>query len=123
MSKSIPATKELNRIKASEKYELKTPQAAKISAMANLLANIGEVNFETVCTKLGWVKSVNCKKPSQKHIKVAIVHVLIETSKIKNCHIVHKSRFFYIYNGEYYSGPRNPDNRLRYVLSKKRGRL
>ena len=79
MSKSIPATKGLNRIKASEKYELKTPQAAKNSAMANLLANINQVDLVSVCTALGWKESTRCKEPSQKHLKVAIVHNLIET--------------------------------------------
>ena len=84
--------------------------------MANLLANIGEVNFETVCTALGWKESTRCKEPSQKHIKVAIVNVLIETSKKNDCHLIHQSGFFYIYNSAYWQLLENSE--VKHLLKK-----
>jgi hypothetical protein len=32
--------------------------------------------------------------PKQKHLKVAIIHILIETAKKHNWHIIHDAGFF-----------------------------
>ncbi len=82
--------------------EPKTPQQAKVSAIAALLANIKETNLIEVCESLGWSKGNEDKPPAQKHYKVAIIHTLIETAKEHNWHIIHDAGFFYIFNGAFW---------------------
>lgn len=82
--------------------ELKTPEQAKLSAIAALLANIEHVDLKQVCISLGWVESDENHYPRQKHIKVAIVDTLIKTAQKHNWHIIHDAGFFYIFNGAYW---------------------
>ncbi len=81
--------------------ESKTPQQAKLLAIASLLANVEEVNLKQVCISLGWVGAGE-DYPKQKHIKVAIVDTLIKTAQKHNWHIIHSEGFFYIFNGAYW---------------------
>jgi len=81
--------------------EPKTPEQAKLSAVAALLANVEPVNLKDVCILLGWFDSGE-DYPKQKHIKVAIVDTLIKTAKKNNWHIIHGEGFFYIFNGAYW---------------------
>lgn len=81
--------------------ESKTPQQAKLSAIAALLANIENVNLKQVCISLGWIGTGE-DYPKQKHIKVAIVDTLIKTARKHNWHIIHSEGFFYIFNGAYW---------------------
>lgn len=74
---------------------------ATVHAMSALLANVEKVNLTNVCESLGWIGGDD-DYPKQKHIKVAIVHTLIETAKKHNWHIIHDAGFFYIYNGAYW---------------------
>ncbi|MGZ5053787.1 MAG: hypothetical protein ACXWAT_02450 [Methylobacter sp.] len=71
------------------------------NAVAELLANIKNVNLTNVCQALGWTGGANAS-PQQKHVKVALVHTLIETAEEHNLHIVHDDGFFHIYNGTYW---------------------
>jgi putative DNA primase/helicase len=81
--------------------ESKTPQQAKLLAIASLLANVEEVNLKQVCVSLGWIGAGE-DYPKQKHIKVAIVDTLIKTARKHNWHIIHSEGFFYIFNGAYW---------------------
>jgi putative DNA primase/helicase len=82
--------------------EPRSPQQAKTTAISALLANIDAVNLFSVCESLGWVSGSDNKPPAQKHIKVAVIHTLIETAKRHNWHVIHDSGFFYIFNGAYW---------------------
>ena len=79
--------------------ELHEPTMAKTLCIAVLLENIEETKLVEVCESLGWMKGSDDKPPKEKHFKVAIVHVLIETAKKHNWRIIHDAGFFYIYNG------------------------
>ena len=89
----------LNTLLKAVLSEVKTPQQAKASAIAALLANIEKVSLKAVCESLGWQSDSEGKPPAQKHIKVAVIHTLIETAKKHNWHIIHDAGFFYIFNG------------------------
>ena len=82
--------------------DVKTPQQAKVSAIGGLLANIKVINLVEVCESLGWRQGSDERPPAQKHIKVAVIHILIETAKEYNWHIIHDSGFFYIFNGAFW---------------------
>jgi putative DNA primase/helicase len=82
--------------------DVKTPQQAKVSAIGALLANIKAINLVEVCESLGWSQGSDDRPPAQKHIKVAVIHALIETAKEYNWHIIHDSGFFYIFNGAFW---------------------
>ena len=77
----------------------KTP---KDKAIAALLANIESVSLSDVCKSIGWHGKDQTSSPMLKHIKVAIVHVLLLTAKKHNWHLIHDGGFFYIYNGAYW---------------------
>jgi hypothetical protein len=92
----------LNTLLKAVLSEVKTPQQAKASAIAALLANIEKVSLKAVCESLGWQSDSEGKPPAQKHIKVAVIHTLIETAKKHNWHIIHDAGFFYIFNGAFW---------------------
>jgi putative DNA primase/helicase len=100
--KSDSPKKALNNLIKAVITEVKTPQQAKVSAIAALLANIEKVNLKEVCESLGWVSDCEGKPPAQKHIKVAIIDTLIQTAKKHNWHIIHDAGFFYIFNGAFW---------------------
>lgn len=70
-------------------------------ATASLLTNVEPINLVQVCESLGW-EGAEGDYPKQKHIKVAIVHTLIETAKKHNWHIIYDAGFFYIYNSAHW---------------------
>ncbi|MDD5461851.1 MAG: phage/plasmid primase, P4 family [Methylococcales bacterium] len=77
------------------------PLDAKTAAIVALLAHVKKVNLVKICESLGWAGGAD-DYPKQKHIKVAIIHTLIETAKRHNWHIIHDAGFFYIFNGAYW---------------------
>lgn len=70
-------------------------------ATGALLTNVEPINLVHVCESLGW-EGAEGDYPKQKHIKVAIVHTLIETAKKHNWHIIYDAGFFYIYNSAHW---------------------
>lgn len=79
-----------------------TDNTPKAKAISELLVNVESVNLREVCQSIGWSGKDETDSPRQKHIKVAIVHQLIETAKKHNWHLIHNDGFFYIYNGAYW---------------------
>jgi putative DNA primase/helicase len=71
------------------------------NATASLLSTVEPINLVQVCESLGWVRAEG-DYPKQKHLKVAIVHTLIEIAKKHNWHIIYDAGFFYIYNSAYW---------------------
>lgn len=98
----LPPKTALNNLIEAVISEVKTPQQAKVSAIAALLANTEAVNLKEVCESLGWTSDSEGKPPAQKHIKVAIVDTLIKVAQKHNWHIIHDAGFFYIYNGAFW---------------------
>ncbi len=98
----LPPKTVLNNMIDAVISEVKTPQQAKISAIAALLANTEAVNLKAVCESLGWTSDSEGKPPAQKHIKVAIVDTLIKVAQKHNWHIIHDAGFFYIFNGAFW---------------------
>jgi len=70
-----------------------TNNRAKNNAIAALLSNVEPVCLREVCKSIGWNGDVENDSPKQKHIKVAIVHVLIETANKYNWHLIHDGGF------------------------------
>ena len=85
----------------SDVVEYQEESAAIAQTTAALLSNVTKVDLVSVCQSLGW-KGLEGDYPKQKHMKVAILHTLIETAKRHNWHIIHETGFFYIYNGAYW---------------------
>lgn len=73
----------------------------KTLAIAALLKNVLPVDLKDVCKSLGWTGGKD-DSPKQKHIKIAIIHTLIETAKKNNWRFIHDAGFFYIFNGAYW---------------------
>lgn len=80
-----------NAANATSETADKTPKGKAIAA---LLANVELISLREVCQSIGWNGKDETDSPKQKHIKVAIVHVLIETAKKHNWHLIHDGGFF-----------------------------
>jgi putative DNA primase/helicase len=96
-SPKISLIRKINAVK----IEQQSPIQGKILAKEALLANIEAVNLIKACESLGW-SGAGDDYPKQKHIKVAIIHILIETAKKYNWHIIYDTGFFYIFNGMFW---------------------
>ncbi|MDO9103777.1 MAG: phage/plasmid primase, P4 family [Methylovulum sp.] len=92
-----------------EKPADQSPATTKtIQALIESIEKIGMSGLGQCCEDLGW-KNTDCPAPKQKHYKVAIVHIIIDTAKKHNWHIIYDTGFFYIYTGTHWVALQNDE--------------